>query len=41
MKHGKGIEKLKNGDIYDGSYMNGFAHGYGEYFWHNGSCYKG
>ena len=41
MKHGKGIEKLKNGDIYDGNYCNGFFHGYGEYFWLNGSVYKG
>lgn len=41
MKHGEGQEKFANGDVYIGNYMNGKPEGYGEYYWSNGSSFKG
>lgn len=41
LKHGKGVEKFANKDMYIGSYENGKSSGYGEYYWSNGSHYKG
>ncbi len=41
MKHGEGTEKFSNGDIYIGNYVNGKPEGYGEYYWVNGSFFKG
>jgi hypothetical protein len=41
MKHGLGEEIFANGDKYVGCFKNGKPDGYGEYFWKNGSVYKG
>jgi hypothetical protein len=41
LKHGEGIEKFANGDIYKGLYSNGKPCGFGEYYWANGSYFKG
>lgn len=41
MKHGYGIENFPNGDVYKGHYIHGKPHGKGEYYWGNGSTYKG
>jgi hypothetical protein len=41
LKHGEGTEKFANGDLYIGNYVNGKPEGYGEYFWVNGSFFKG
>jgi hypothetical protein len=41
LKHGEGIEKFANGDIYKGRYVNGKPSSYGEYYWANGCVFKG
>lgn len=33
--------KYENGDIYKGFFSEGQLNGFGEYFWKNGSSYKG
>lgn len=41
MKHGHGVERFANGDLYEGDYINGKPDGKGEYRWSDGSYYKG
>jgi hypothetical protein len=41
LKNGQGKEVFSNGDVYIGSYVDGKPDGYGEYYWKNGSIYKG
>lgn len=33
MKHGKGTEIYKNGDVFEGEFQYGYKHGEGEYKW--------
>ena len=33
--------KYKNGEIYEGGFMNGKKHGFGIYTWKDGSTYEG
>jgi hypothetical protein len=37
----KGIMKYKNGEIYEGGFINGKKHGFGIYKWKDGSFYEG
>lgn len=41
MRNGKGIWRSNNnhGDTYEGEYENDMKHGYGIYYWANGSSY--
>jgi len=41
LQDGKGIEVWKDGSKYDGQYKYGNKEGYGEYYWGDGSIYKG
>ncbi len=40
-KNGKDIQEFNNGDVYDGSFLNGKRHGKGKYTWSNGNYYEG
>lgn len=41
-KHGKGVYKWSNGDIYDGEFINDKRNGLGVYFWsEKGGTYRG
>ena len=40
-KDGEGIETYPNGDIYEGSFRYGLPHGYGTYFYNDGSIFEG
>ena len=39
--NGKGINKFKDGSIYEGYYKNGLKHGFGKYSWPNGKVFYG
>ena len=42
LKHGKGIVKYKNNNVYEGYFLNDVQEGYGEYQWkRTGAVYKG
>lgn len=41
LKHGFGMEKLVNLDVYEGQFFDGKFHGPGVYKWKNGSIYEG
>ena len=41
LKHGLGMEKLVNLDVYEGHFLDGKFHGQGVYKWKNGSIYEG
>ena len=41
MKHGKGKEYFKNGDSYEGMYVDNKFHGNGKYLWKIGMAYSG
>lgn len=38
---GKGILKMRNGDIYEGEFKNDKRDGYGVFKWHDGRIFKG
>jgi hypothetical protein len=40
-KHGRGIMKYTDGNIYDGEWHNDFKHGMGTFIWPDGSKYVG
>ena len=40
-KHGKGQDYFVNGNEYIGRYQDGIPDGQGEYYWKDGSFYKG
>ena len=40
-RHGKGVKKYVNGDIYDGYWNNDLKEGYGTFKWNNGDIYVG
>jgi hypothetical protein len=37
----RGVLSLKNGDKYDGEFVDGLYDGYGKYFWSDGRWYEG
>ncbi|KAJ6852166.1 phosphatidylinositol 4-phosphate 5-kinase 9-like [Iris pallida] len=39
--YGKGTLTWKNGDAFEGNWLDGMIHGYGVYSWNDGSCYIG
>lgn len=41
LKHGAGVEQFRNGDRYEGTYINGKPDGDGLYQWADGAYYKG
>ena len=41
LKHGHGVENFRNGDCYEGDYVNGRHDGLGYYVWSNGNSYRG
>lgn len=40
-KQGFGLQSFMNGDMHKGEYHEGFMHGKGNYYWHNGGHYEG
>ena len=40
-KHGKGIEKLSDGSVYNGTFVNGDKDGHGHYKWGDQTDYNG
>lgn len=41
IRHGNGVNKFPNGDVYSGQYENGKRHGKGVYIWANNNKYEG
>ena len=41
MMHGKGKFTGKNGETYEGEYLNGLKNGYGVFSWCDGRIYEG
>jgi hypothetical protein len=41
VKHGRGKEKFRNGDVYEGQYTNGRQNGFGSLISLNGGIYEG
>jgi hypothetical protein len=39
--HGKGVYKWKNGEKYEGEYVNGVRQNIGKYYFTNGVTYEG
>jgi hypothetical protein len=40
-KHGQGVMKFKNGDLFEGEWTNDDMHGIGKYTWNTGDYYIG
>ena len=41
LPHGKGVLKLKGGNLYRGKFKSGYMHGKGVFEWTNGNRYEG